>query len=165
MNDRIHPTQDDPQLPAQLTEDLAALTQSRALVPSDIDQAVMAEAKSHLANVTARPSSRTWLWRVGAVVAASVLVSWAVNDLMVSGPAQREPMTNAHAQFVAADITRDGQVDIVDAMVLARRVETQQPLVEEWDFNIDGQVTRADADVIAMQSVLLQVESVSGDQF
>jgi hypothetical protein len=69
------------------------------------------------------------------------------------------PVGRAAARQVArnrsGDITGDGDLTIVDAMVLARRIEARRPLVEQWDFNTDGRVDRSDADAIALNVVSL----------
>jgi hypothetical protein len=55
---------------------------------------------------------------------------------------------------VPADIDGDGKVNILDALVLARRVDAQEPGAR--DVNKDGAVDRDDVDAVAMLAVSLQ---------
>jgi len=53
------------------------------------------------------------------------------------------------------DINRDGHVDILDAYLLQRRIESAATLEAAWDLTLDGQVDAQDVSVIAAESVKL----------
>lgn len=53
------------------------------------------------------------------------------------------------------DLDRSGRVDILDAYLLARRIQTGGSLDPSWDLNGDGVVDRRDVDEIARRSVAL----------
>ncbi len=53
------------------------------------------------------------------------------------------------------DVNGDGRVDILDAYVLQRRLETAAALEARWDINGDGRVDAQDVDAIAVESVKL----------
>lgn len=55
----------------------------------------------------------------------------------------------------AADFNRDGVVDILDALALARAVEAGTLLTAQFDLNGDGIIDRADADRVAALAVSL----------
>jgi len=62
-----------------------------------------------------------------------------------------------HVRFAAEDVTRDGRVDIVDAYILARRIESRPPhdLPASWDLTGDGRIDHADVNRIASRAVAL----------
>ncbi len=147
----------DPSLPPALADDLAKLAEARVAVPPNRDEAVLAAARSHLAQTTAQPR-RDW-WVLAAVGSAAMLLLAGIITLNMLDP-DRQPAQQAQMldEFAAEDITGDGQVNIIDAMVLARRVEQngQATQVEQWDLNDDGTVDRIDAGLIAMRVVDLK---------
>ena len=54
----------------------------------------------------------------------------------------------------APDINADGNVDIVDAMLLARALKREQR--DEWDANGDARVDDSDVEYIALAAVSLE---------
>ena len=71
-------------------------------------------------------------------------------------PAPTADQAPVRPEDLPEDIDANGRVDIVDALVLARRVVDREPLPTRWDFNRDGRVDRSDADVVAILAVRLQ---------
>ena len=63
---------------------------------------------------------------------------------------------SAIANADAVDFDRSGRVDILDAFVLAKQIDGRGELREEWDFNADGVVDRADVDSVALAAVSLE---------
>jgi len=51
------------------------------------------------------------------------------------------------------DLDRSGRVDILDAFYLARQIEKQLELQNQWDVNGDGTVNQNDVDAIASTAV------------
>jgi Dockerin type I domain len=81
-------------------------------------------------------------WAMGAATAILVvaLAIWWVNR---PAPALR------------CDIDDNGTVDIVDAYLMARRVQTGAGLPTAWDFNHDGRVDVRDVNLVARRSVAI----------
>jgi hypothetical protein len=50
-------------------------------------------------------------------------------------------------------------VDILDALALARSIESGRRTRSDWDINADGRVDRLDVDVIAMAAVSINRRS------
>lgn len=125
--------------PAKLAEALRAFQKQRVFVPSQIDEKILAQAREHL-----RKQKRfVFLPRWAAMAASFILVSGLIYFL---SPKQTQ-------KFAAEDINRDGVVDILDAFVLARKVEAGEP--RDADFNHDGAVNQQDAEKIASDVVRL----------
>lgn len=138
----MHDTDPD-NLPPKLAERLADLDDRRVLVPRHVDEAILNEARRHL-HGRSRRRSRWWIG-TGSAVAAAVVLSVAL-----WWPADSTPIT-AQGQ----DVDGNGTFNILDAMALARRVESGQSLEPRWDFSADGVVDRADADTLAQMLVAL----------
>jgi hypothetical protein len=123
---------------------------ARPPVPSEIDRQILAKARQ---SYVAR--RRTWavLQRTGtglaaaAVIAIAVRVFWPGVRPTTTAPAQRPQLAQA------ADINRDGRVDILDAYVVARHIARHEPLDPAWDVNGDGIVDQKDVDLIAHLAV------------
>jgi hypothetical protein len=64
-------------------------------------------------------------------------------------------LSNRHSQVVRHDFNGDGNVDVLDALALARKVEAGGQLSVKWDLNSDGTVNGQDADAILTEVVLL----------
>ena len=57
------------------------------------------------------------------------------------------------------DLDGNGRVNILDAFVLARHVESAAVPRGQWDLNGDGLVDRNDVDLVAMAAVALNGRS------
>ncbi len=57
-----------------------------------------------------------------------------------------------------ADINGDGAVDIIDAYLMAQRLEAREVPPEHWDFNRDGRIDREDVNTVAARAVQLDRE-------
>ncbi|MBI3876781.1 MAG: hypothetical protein HY300_12660 [Verrucomicrobia bacterium] len=144
-----HPTpNDEPGLeaPPRLVSALRDLGKTRVFVPPQVDAAILREARRHLSLTI--PTRATWQpWQPWAAVAASLLLlAWLGQALFRPG---------ARDSFAREDINHDGRVDILDALALAKRVESGAP-PRGADFNGDGVVDRRDADFIARLVVKLR---------
>jgi hypothetical protein len=142
MSDSLEPNE------PQLRDDLATLFDRTPAVPRAVDDAILNRARAHLLTRAAR-SRRRRPWVGAAAVAAAACVAIV---LWTSAIVQRR----ARAAALAGDVDRNGRVDIVDAMLLARAVESNQPPRRaSEDVNHDGVVDRRDVDAIAMAAVKL----------
>ena len=111
-------------------------------VPQEVDAAILASARRALVEPRVRPV-RPFLRRVVVAAAAAVLVSGLSFWFRGTDP---------------RDLDRSGQIDIVDAYLLAVRVEVGDVRVAEstdLDLTGDGQIDDHDVNAIAHFSVRL----------
>jgi hypothetical protein len=134
---------DDPILPETLRTELSRLYRVDARVPGEVDRAVTNGARAHLAR---SGRLRLLLRTAGAAAAVAAIVTIFV--IVRPGHRPSPPLAT-----VAGDVNGDGVIDIRDAMLLARRLETGEPTSQ--DFNRDGVTDRRDVDAIAMSAVRL----------
>ncbi len=149
---RDSPSPFDPQDLPELARDLAALASQRIEVPSDLDDAVLAAARSALSERrrTGRTARRWAQWTAAA--AGLGLVVW-IGSLLSTRPVGLREVSRQVAS-APGDLDRSGRVDILDAFVLARQLESGIAPTA-GDFNGDGRIDRADVDAIAMAAVRL----------
>lgn len=143
--------------PEGLVDGLRLLYGHTPSVPSAVDDAVLRAAGRRLTRH--RP---TLALRWAAVCACPLLIVAAL-VVVVSYVAPRvrpEPLAAAVrdvAPVVSAreDLNADGRVDILDAFLLAKRVDGGSEPTPTHDLNADGRVDRLDVDLIAMAAVRL----------
>jgi len=118
-------------------------------VPPSIDEAILAvAAESRRRVLDGKRFTRRWSWSAAAAAAAVLLVTLA--GLWKPWQSPTSPsVRSTQAAAPSADIDGDGSVDIVDALVLARHLEDQQPLKSSWDINRDGRIDQGDVDEVA----------------
>jgi hypothetical protein len=131
----------------KFADDLGKLFEPQGSVPADIDRAVAEAARRHLA----RPVRKLWWlkWTVPATAAAAIILACVWWLAPTDGPQPAQPIA------VAEDVDGNGTVNILDALVLAKRIEAATASESQWDLNRDGLVDRQDVDVIAMAAVRL----------
>src|SRR2546425_5802974 len=132
------------QAPEKLVDALNLLQKERIFVPPTVDEAVLQGAREHLRRLE-RPRSRWNPWLSWAAMAACLALAVWLGERF-SSPTRARP-------FAREDINHDGRVDILDAFVLSRWIETGGTLDPRWDINGDGRVDRADVDAIAARAV------------
>lgn len=151
MNDEQKTPENDSELdaPKAFAEDLTVLFGTRVLVPREMDEAILAQARNRLAR---RRNWRKVAWIAGSAAAATVLLAVGVSALVE--PRIRAARSTATA-LAREDIDRNGEVDILDAFALARHIEASAKPRAGWDVNGDGAVDRQDVDSIARAAVRL----------
>lgn len=135
----------DSNLPLRLNDALAR-AYTPAPVPPAIDRAVMEGARAHFAGAR----RRRVLWLTAGPLAAAAGLALAV----FMWPAARGPGAGSGGLAKSAlptDLNRDGVLDMLDALVLARRVESGGG----QDVNADGVTDRRDVDALAQRAVRL----------
>ncbi len=152
---------DSGDLPPGLRSAMRDLYRPGAAVPPGFDEQVLAAARGQWV----RQRRRRLIVRlvpVTAAAAAIVLVVWLGGFWSrPAGPVSLSPMVSAPPrQAPLKDINGDGRVDILDALMLARRVEAANIAGLEWDFNGDRVVDRSDVDAVALAAVRLDREAV-----
>jgi len=133
-----------------VAEDISSSAQANVPVPDSVDQAVLAIARENAARVADRKRFiRRWRWPA----AAAVLVASLAGIYRWDRTTQVQTEGTTQASALAADIDGDGSIDIVDALVLAKRIRQNEALEPSWDLNHDGKVDRGDVDAIARKVV------------
>ena len=147
--------QNEPGLPERLVEDLTELYRPPAGVPRDVGDEILFAAKQQLGN-----TRRSWRWGAVGVLAATIALVFGIELIMQPRrPAPRvEPYVRSPIPtptVIREDIDRSGRVDILDAFLLARRIDAGSGTQPEWDVNMDGQINQTDVDAVALTAVRL----------
>jgi hypothetical protein len=151
-----HPQDQDEALeaPAKLVAALKRLPQDRVFVPPTVDEAVLRTARQRLDS-----PRRTWpgWWRfMPWAAAAAVLVLLATVPHFSRWPAHGPAREPAFARW---KLNREGDLDILDALVLARQLKQGGTTDLQWDVNGDGVVDERDVSAIAARAVRLEAGS------
>ena len=142
-------------LPGALSKDLQALFRAPGQVPGEVDDAILSAAREELAPRVRRP--RLTLVRTAAAAAAAVLLIVFLDRSLVSTRTGEPELTLAESEETDRhDVDRNGRVDILDALVLARAVESGSGLDEAWDLNRDAVVDGRDVDLVAERAVRIE---------
>ena len=145
-------------VPTKLAADLNTLLEPAHPVPPEVDRAVMDRASEHFARRQSAPAAslsqsktaggRRLLRWAGTAAAAAAVIIFAFSQL--------------DHPIAQADIDRSGRVDILDALKLARHIESADRgetslslRGQGWDINGDGVVNRNDVDLVAYAAVRL----------
>src|SRR5687768_3894688 len=114
----------DGELPDALARDIASLYRSDVSVPPALDAAILAEARAGVARRLRFRRALRWT-TAGAGAAAAAAVVWGVSlvGFHKGGNGSPQP-SNADAVAIKGDVDRNGRVDIVDAFVVAKRVDS-----------------------------------------
>jgi hypothetical protein len=117
-------------------------------IPPTVDEAVLRAAREHL--VRPEHARFTWFdWRPWLAAAAAavllLLVIW-----LPSAKSARTPGLE-----LSQDLNHDGRVDILDAFILARKLEAGAMEDRRLDLNGDGRVDQADVASLAARAVKL----------
>jgi hypothetical protein len=115
---------------------------ARIFVPPTLEEAILKNAREHFEGAPTNPrvSWRRW-WIFGVPAFAAIVIAFLVFN-------HRAP------QLAREDINRDGRVDILDALALARAVEGKTNN-ERLDQNGDRQLDDADVRAVALAAVRL----------
>jgi hypothetical protein len=92
-----------------------------------------------------------WAWRIAAA-AAIIIFAFSLDLTKQTGPTTGRLLLS---KTQAADIDRNGRVDILDAFKLAKHIESAGSTETKWDINGDGLIDRSDVDVVALAAVRL----------
>jgi dockerin type I repeat protein len=147
MNDRPENHEQEPPAPARLVEGLRSLHNQKPLVPPFVDEAILAHVHARLKGQSER-ARVVWLPR-WAMAAAAVIVLCIGAGLLLTR------RTNPPAIIAREDIDRNGQVNILDAFALARKLQQGGGDGTVLDLNGDGVVDQRDIDWVASRAVKL----------
>ena len=128
-------------------------------VPAEVDRYIGDLGRQAAARGRRRGRARTVVaWLAPVAAAAGILVALQVTTEAPSLNRAEDPSHRSAETWTAAapnrDLNRDGQVNIVDALVLARAAELGAAS-DGWDQNGDGTVDDRDATLIALAAVRL----------
>lgn len=154
-------------LPPKLQSALRDLYQSPKPIDATVDQTILSQAREHLKSKSPRDPvltssgkarSSTRMWVSVAVVAAALLL--VVNLNTVQNP--KNTASPSSTTLVREDLDGNGHVDILDAFLLARKLEEGIAPDANWDLNQDGKVDQVDVQHAAMLAVRLSNTSTKG---
>jgi len=132
-------------------------------VPSEIDNAILADARRHFEQhgpATLRPAGRrrvsAWQWTaIASTVAAACVMLFALRPQQQNS--ENDTMAKSDASLVNDDLRSDvdlnGRVDILDAFAMGRQFRDGG--AEARDFNHDGRFDELDIDLVAREAVKL----------
>jgi hypothetical protein len=146
------PSSGEPELPPELTAALRRAYDAPLQVPAAVDEAILRDARWGFARRRRFGLAARWVGGIAAAAAAVVVVAFNLHRA-------RPAATNVAATqqgFVAGDVDQNGHVDILDAFVLARKVDARPATVTRADdVNADGVLDRRDVDAVAAMAVRL----------
>jgi len=152
------PDQFDLELPDAVIGALGQAYRHRPDVPPRVDDAILAAAHEKFD----RRRKLKLLVRWGAVstaaAAAIVAVVWL---LPVRTPTPNHQLATKPPQTIKGDIDASGQLDIVDAMTLARHLRAGDSPNPAWDANADAKVDQRDVDTLAAAAVNLKQQGLA----
>lgn len=130
-----------------LAAELGAPPPSLAVPPAQ-DAALRAAARGRAAEiaVAVAPSRSRWAWMAAA--GAAVAVAAALLLLFGRGGSPDSTTPRIAVAPIHGDINRDGQLDVIDALVLARQLDSARPNPDN-DVNGDGSVDHSDVEWIS----------------
>jgi hypothetical protein len=145
--------------PERLREALRPYARETEFIPPSVDQAILRAARERLAGRRPGPARAAGGWRVWAeppwvrwaaagVGLALLLVAAWLNSAGRSSPRQMAAR--------GLDLNGDGVVNILDALILARRIESSNARDSRNDLNGDGRVDQKDVDLLVSRLVSLE---------
>jgi len=138
------------QAPPTLVSALRRLPKQPIFIPPAADEAISRAARRHLN----RQQQPKWLWFIPWVAAAAA----AILLLAIIPPFLGKPASapSASSRFAQEDLNHDGQVDILDAFALARRLKAGATANPQLDLNGDGVIDERDVTIVAARAVRLE---------
>jgi len=131
-------------LPESLVDGLRDAYTHRVNIPGSRDQAILSAAGAKFAQRRRLRLIARWGTGLAAGIAAMIVVAISLHH-----PA-------ATHLVVKGDINADGQLNIVDALALARHLADRDRLDKSWDINADGVIDQRDVDALAQAAVSLK---------
>ena len=138
-------------------------------VPSEIDRAILADARLHFEQsrgINRRLATRrrisTWQWTAIASTIAAACVAFVVwrpqsprqqNESFLAMDAIESTEARLNDSGLSTDIDLNGRVDILDAFAMARQIRDGDS--QARDFNQDGRFDQLDIDLVAREAVKL----------
>ena len=137
--------------PLRLLTALRKLQPEPIFIPPTLNEAVLRAARRHLQRPEKTRFGRFRLIPWAAAVAMLALALFLAQ--LFTKPASK---TSRIPAFAREDVNRDGRVDILDALALARQLKAGSTAGLQLDVNGDGVVDDRDVATIASQAVKLE---------
>jgi hypothetical protein len=164
--------------PPKLVAALRQLPREPVFVPSTLDEALIKAARQHLGQAERKKPNwfRLMPWTVAtAGLAAAVLLTYPhTKEFLGFGPStfgrsskavprgsentveSAIPSQSPGLAYLREDLNRDGKVDILDAFMLAKKLQGASFSDPNLDVNDDGVIDHRDVEVIAVHAVSLE---------
>lgn len=141
---------DESDLPKPFAEALRSAYGHRTEIPLRLDDAVLDAGR---AKFDSRRRIRLIVrWGTGLAAGLAAVIVLAVTLHRPAAPAKA---------VVKGDVNADGQVNMVDALALAKRIDAKTKVEPGWDMNGDGRVDSADVQAVATAAVSLKQEGLA----
>jgi hypothetical protein len=135
----------EPDFPRPLTDALRTAYTHRPEIPSRIDTAILSAARAKSDHRRRLRLLVRWGGGIAAGLAAAIVLAVTLH----------RPATPSKP-IARGDVNSDGQVNMIDALALAKRLAAGDKLDPTSDVNRDGQITQADVDALATAAVSLK---------
>lgn len=143
---------DEAGVPERLRRDLSDVFSSESGVPGSVDRAIERAVGERFGR---RRQALPWRWGGLAAAAGLVLVGgivlWSLTRA-TTGPDEQNSL-QARRGVGDADLNRDGNVDVLDALILAKAVDAGDSVL---DLTGDGATSAADVEALARRIVTLR---------
>ena len=161
------PNQPNFEEPQKLREALRRLEKERLFVPGTVDDAVARAAREHFGQKKDEEAGESGAGRVEDLVFHTKQKPVRIHSrvrrwhkwlpLAASITIATVSLFFARAErVVAGDMNRDGALDVIDAMLLAERLQRGERLARNADVNRDGKVDARDSEEILVRVVDLE---------
>lgn len=151
METRPNNDANEPAAPPKLVAALRRTQDRSVFVPPGVDAAILRAARERLGEPAPVRRFGFWTWlRWPAVATASLLVC------VLAYHATRPLLRPRPSNYARADLNQDGRVDILDAFMVAREVQSGRTPPSEYDVNGDGRVDDADVQLLAQRAVKIE---------
>lgn len=162
MNDDRKRQNEESTAPPRLVAALERLQKPRVVVPPHVDDAILSQARQYLCQSPGARQTGRWtrFWEhIRGVLATSRFnrpklalgAAATIALVLFVWLAPFSPLHRANAGL--EDVNHDGQVDILDAFALARRLQQGKRPQPQLDLNGDGMIDERDVLVIAAHAV------------
>jgi hypothetical protein len=135
----------------ETAESLRVVVRAPFEVPDEVESRILWNARKQA--LTARRAQRGRLWRRAALPALGLAA--AAGLVLTLSLREQVPLARTARVVVQGDINGDGEINIVDAYVLALAIEGGRPQSVAADVNGDGVVDQSDVDTAARRAVSL----------
>ena len=136
-------------LPPQLALALREAYTHGPSIPAAVEDSILAQAHEKFARRRRLRLIARWGTGLAAGLAAMiVLVVWLHHP-------------KGAQKLAKGDINHDGQVNMIDALVLAKHLAARDKSDQAWDINSDGRIDQKDVDAIAAASVSLKQTAIA----
>ena len=146
----------DARLPAALQREISALYAVQVPVSPELSGRIIAAAHAHLARPNQFRRALRWGGGIAAAVGAIAAIIAIAVYLRPRASQLQPPIARQTPSNSAQPPVVDRRITILEAYKLAKRLESQQPLDLEFDYDHNGRVDRGDVDAIAMKAVELK---------